>query len=71
MNDSWIIHGDADTVVYLRQSEAFVDLIRKEQPTTNLRFDVAHGQDHAFDVDPTMWEPYADAAMKFVVESWL
>lgn len=68
---SWIIHGDDDSVVYLRQSEALVELMKEKLPNTNLRFDVAKGQDHAFDIEPTLWEPYTEGAMKFVVDAWL
>ena len=68
---SWIVHGDDDSVVYLRQSEAFVDLIEERLPATNLRFDIAKGQDHAFDIEPTLWEPYREAAAKFITEAWL
>ncbi|KAK5120579.1 hypothetical protein LTR85_006235 [Meristemomyces frigidus] len=67
----WIIHGDDDSVVYLRQSEAFVDLIKKEIPTTAVRFDVAAGHDHAFDFEPSFWEPFAAPAMDFVTKGWL
>lgn len=68
---SWIIHGDDDSVVYLRQSQVFVDLVRKRFPETNLRFDIAKGQDHAFDLEPSLFEPYREPSMEFIVESWL
>ncbi|KAK4953320.1 hypothetical protein LTR10_009029 [Elasticomyces elasticus] len=67
----WIIHGDADSVVYLRQSQSFVDLVKEKLPETNLRFDIALGEDHAFDMEAAKWEPYAVAAMKFVADAWL
>lgn len=68
---SWIVQGDADAVVYLRQSEALVNLIQQKLPTTNVRFDIAKGQDHAFDLDRALWEPYAKSAMEFMVAGWL
>lgn len=71
MCNSWITHGDSDTVVYLRQSEKLVDLIKEKLPATNLRFDIAKGQDHGFDVDPKLWAPYAEPATAFVVDGWL
>ncbi|CAI6261725.1 unnamed protein product [Periconia digitata] len=67
----YIIHGDDDSVVYLRQSEAFVELVRSKLPETTLRFDIAKGHDHAFDMEPSYWEPYAKEAMDFVVKGWL
>jgi dienelactone hydrolase len=67
----WVLHGDDDSVVYLRQSQSFVDLIKEKLPETNLRFDVAVGEDHAFDMEAVKWEPYAVAAMEFVVDAWL
>ncbi|PVH97475.1 alpha/beta-hydrolase [Periconia macrospinosa] len=67
----WITHGDDDSVVYLRQSEAFVDLIRSKLPETILQFDIAKGHDHGFDLDPSCWEPYAGKAMQFVANGWL
>lgn len=67
----WIIQGDDDSVVYLCQSEAFVAAVRESLPAANLRFDIAKGQDHAFDIEPACWEPYAEPAMKFVKENRL
>lgn len=57
--------------MYLRQSQAFVDAIKELLPLTNLRFDVAKGEDHGFDLDPAHWKPYAEEAEKFMVEKWL
>lgn len=69
--DSWVIHGDDDSVVYLRQSQAFVDLIKEKLPETKLRFDIAKRHDHAFDVEPSAWSEYAGPAMEFVSKHWL
>jgi len=68
---SWVIHGDDDSVVYLRQSQALVELIKEKLPATKLRFDIAHGHDHAFDLDPRYWSEYADLTMEFVSSNWL
>lgn len=57
--------------MYIRQSENFVNLVREKLPETEVRFDVAVGRDHAFDVEPAYWEPYAKDAMAFVVKGWL
>ena len=68
---SWIIHGDDDSVVYIRQSEALVELIKEKLPETKLRFDIGRGHDHGFDLDPRYWNEYADPAMAFVSSNWL
>jgi dienelactone hydrolase len=68
---SWVIHGDDDSVVYLRQAQAFVDLVKDKLPETKLQFDVAKGHDHAFDVDPAYWKEYAGPAMEFLSSNWL
>lgn len=68
---SWIIHGDDDSVVYIRQSEALVKLIKEKLPETKLRFDIGSGHDHGFDLDPRYWNEYADPAMAFVSSNWL
>jgi hypothetical protein len=49
--------------VYLRQSQALVDLIKEKLPETKLQFDVAKGHDHAFDLDPRYWNEYAESAI--------
>ena len=68
---SWIVHGDDDSVVYIRQSEALVELIERNLPETKLRFDIGRGQDHGFDMDPRYWAEYAEPAMAFVSSNWL
>ena len=68
---SWIIHGDDDSVVYIRQSQALVELIKEKLPATRLRFDVGRGKDHGFDLDARYWKDYADPAMAFVSSNWL
>ncbi|KAM0715660.1 hypothetical protein Q7P37_009158 [Cladosporium fusiforme] len=67
----WIGHGDDDSVVYLRQSERLVGLIGEMLPGTRVRFDIAKGCDHAFDVDPSQWQSIAEPAMEFVAGGWL
>jgi len=67
----WILHGDDDSVVYLRQSQAFQQLVMEKLSATNLRLDVAVGADHAFDMEAAAWEPYAAAAIDFLVQAWL
>jgi hypothetical protein len=68
---SWIMHGDDDSVVYIRQSQALVELIKEKLPGTKLRFDVGIGQDHGFDLDARYWKDYADPAMAFISSNWL
>ncbi|KAK4499629.1 hypothetical protein PRZ48_010147 [Zasmidium cellare] len=69
----WIFHGDDDSVVYLHQSEKFVDLVRAKLPEINLRFDVAEGKDHAFDMDVSVWDAYPASkdAVAFLTMAWL
>jgi fermentation-respiration switch protein FrsA (DUF1100 family) len=66
-----VIHGDDDSVVYLRQTQALVDLVKHKLPDTKLRFDIAKGHDHAFDVDQAYWREYAGPAMEFISSNWL
>jgi hypothetical protein len=66
-----VIHGDDDSVVYFRQSQALVALINEKLPKTKIRFDIAKGHDHAFDVEPSCWSKYAGPAMDFVSKNWL
>lgn len=69
----WIFHGDDDSVVYLHQSEKFVDLARAKLLDVNMRFDVAEGKDHAFDMDASVWESYPASkdAIAFLTKAWL
>lgn len=48
-----------------------MDVVKEQLLATNLRFDIAKGQDHAFDIEPTLWQPYAEPAMRFVIDGWL
>jgi hypothetical protein len=45
--------------------------IKEKLPEIRLRFDIAHGHDHAFDLDSRYWTEYADPAMAFVSSNWL
>jgi len=67
----WILHGDDDTVVHIRASHKFIDLAAKKLPETTIRFDIASGEDHAFDLLKTSWELHAIGALDFVKRSWL
>ncbi|KAK8098695.1 Alpha/Beta hydrolase protein [Apiospora kogelbergensis] len=67
----WILHGDQDSVVHIRTSRAFADLITERLPKTTLRFDVGEGEDHAFDLHPPSWETHAPGALDFVRDAWL
>lgn len=57
--------------MHLRTTQEFVDLIREKLPDTMVRFDVANGEDHAFDHLKTSWELHAIGALDFVKEAWL
>jgi hypothetical protein len=48
-----------------------VELVKENLPATKLRFDIAHGHDHAFDLDARYWSEYADPTMAFVSSNWL
>jgi hypothetical protein len=65
------LHGSADSVVHLRTSQEFVDLILEKLPNTTVRLDIAIGEDHAFDHLKTSWELHAVGALGFVKQSWL
>lgn len=69
----WIFHGNDDSVVYHRQSEKFVHLVKSKLPETNLKFDIAPGEDHAFDVEASKWEPFAERtkAIEWLKKAWL
>ncbi|KAH8888030.1 alpha/beta-hydrolase [Thozetella sp. PMI_491] len=67
----WILHGDDDSVVYLRTSRNLLNLIREKLPDTSVRLDIAPGEDHAFDLTKTSWELHAIGAMDFVRDAWL
>jgi hypothetical protein len=69
--NSWVMHGDDDSVVYLRQTQALVNLVKHKLPETELRLDIAEGHDHAFDVDSAHWREYAGPAMEFISSNWL
>jgi hypothetical protein len=71
MNLRWVLHGDDDSVVYIRTSHKFVNLVQEKLPDTNVRFDIAPGQDHALDILVPEWESFAVGALDFVRESWL
>lgn len=68
------MHGEADSIVHLRQSTDFADFVTAHLPGTVLRVDVAKGQDHGFEaqIPPTIWEAeHAPGAFDFVKRAWL
>jgi hypothetical protein len=67
----WILHGDDDSVVYLRTSRHFVALAQEKLPETTIRLDIAKGEDHAFDLQKTSWELHAIGGLDFVKNGWL
>lgn len=67
----WILHGDDDSVVYLRTSRHFVALAQEKLPETTIRLDIAKGEDHAFDLQKTSWELHAIGGLDFVKDGWL
>ena len=69
--DSWILHGDADTVVHIRATHQFVDLVREMLPETEIRLDIAPLEEHGFDLRNVAWELYTIGAMDYVKKSWL
>ncbi|CAH0053665.1 unnamed protein product [Clonostachys solani] len=67
----WILHGDDDSVVYLRATHRLVALAQEKLPETTIRLDVAKGEDHAFDLQKTSWELHAIGGLDFVKDGWL
>jgi hypothetical protein len=65
------MHGDDDSVVHIRASNKFVDSIKQYSPETTLRYDIAPGQDHAFDFNPANWTSFSAPALDFVAKGWL
>lgn len=67
-----MIHGDDDSVVNIRMSNEMADLIERMLPETTLKYDVARGQDHGFDLTTSLWEEsFAGAALDFITKAWL
>lgn len=40
-------------------------------PEVELRYDVAKGRGHLFDLDDDKWPPFKALAMRFVTSRWL
>lgn len=57
--------------MYIRSSQGFVNLVREKLPDVIIRFDIASGQDHAFDLQKPDWESFAVGSLDFVKVSWL
>ena len=69
---SWIVHGDDDSVVYIRSSYKLIDLVQRTQPDVVIRLDIAQGQDHAFDHLNHDWEKFIETGgYDFVGDAWL
>ena len=69
---SYILQGDDDTTVDIRMSHKLVNLMKTQMPVTNVKFEIAHGQDHGFDLDVSIWEKlYAKAGLDFITKAWL
>ncbi|KAH7324216.1 Alpha/Beta hydrolase protein [Stachybotrys elegans] len=68
----WIVHGDDDSVVYIRSSYKFIELAKQMQPDVTFRLDVAPGKDHAFDHLNKDWESFIEpGGYDFVRSAWL
>lgn len=65
------MHGDDDSVVHIRATHKFVNLVKKMLPETRLRFDIAEGEDHAFDYEAPRWKSFAQGALTFTSRAWL
>ncbi len=65
------MHGDDDSVVPLRNSDRFAEIVNESQPQTTLRYDVVPGQDHAFDLIAETWQDFRQEALGFVKDGWL
>ena len=68
----WIVHGDDDSVVYIRSSYKLIELVQQAQPEVDFRLDVAPGKDHAFDHLNKNWEEFIESGgYGFVRNAWL
>ena len=65
------MHGDDDSVIPVRNSDRFAQLIKEGQPQTTLRYDMVPGEDHAFDMDASTWASIYEDARDFVRKGWL
>lgn len=65
------MHGDDDSVVYIRGTQKFANLLKEKLPETTLRFDIAQGEDHAFDFEAPRWKSFAKSALDFTLKAWL
>lgn len=72
-SDICIFHGDDNSVVYLHHSQKFVGPVETKLPETKVRFDIADGKDHAFDMDIFDWDSCfaSKDANDFLTKSWL
>lgn len=68
----WIVHGDNDSVVYIRSTHKLMDLVQQMQPEVTFRLDIAPGEDHAFDHLKEDWESLIQpGGYDFVRDAWL
>lgn len=68
------MHGDQDSVVYIRSTYKFLEEVEQRLPETEIRFDVVKGQEHAFDhMNFHSWESFLSkpGALDFVQKAWL
>lgn len=66
------MHGDDDSVVYIRGTHKLVHLLEERQPEVAIRLDVAPDQDHAFDHLNEDWEKFIKpGGYDFIQEYWL
>lgn len=65
------MQGTDDSVVPLRQTDALYELLRTLLPVVNIRYDVAEGQDHAFEVDERNWSEFKAPATTFLIKGWI
>ncbi|KAH8726460.1 Alpha/Beta hydrolase protein [Phaeosphaeriaceae sp. PMI808] len=69
--DTWIVHGEEDMIVSVKDSREFVERWRKNVVEGEVRLDVRPG-DHGFDIDMKASEqPWLKDGLDWLVEKWL
>lgn len=67
------MHGDQDSIVYIRGTYKFLELMKQKLPDVDVKLLVAKGQEHGFDHENwTTWKDLVEPdALNFVKQAWL
>lgn len=66
----FILHGRDDTGVPVKQSEAFVDKLKRLHPQAKVRLAIEPGE-HGFDAEATLDTPWLKEGLEFITAEWL